>query len=108
MRPQRPSTSVLSVRFFTRISASRDTLRTFVGLIGLQRMLSLSCRNTRGGGAMIEFVTVENVNQFLDNPLAAQHRLRYRSIIERQKWDVPNYCQIEFDQHRNPAAKYLV
>jgi hypothetical protein len=34
---------------------------------------------------MIEFVTVENVNQFLGNPLADQHRLRYRSIIERQK-----------------------
>ena len=57
---------------------------------------------------MIEFVTVENVNQFLGNPLAAQHRLRYRSIIERQKWDVPNYCQMEFDQYDNPAAKYLV
>jgi N-acyl-L-homoserine lactone synthetase len=57
---------------------------------------------------MIEFVTVENVNQFLGNPLADQHRLRYRSIIERQNWDVPNYCQMEFDQYDNPAAKYLV
>jgi acyl homoserine lactone synthase len=57
---------------------------------------------------MIEFVTVENMNQFSGNPLADQHRLRYRSIIERQKWDVPNYCQMEFDQYDNPAAKYLV
>ena len=57
---------------------------------------------------MIEFVTVENVNQFPGNALAAQHRLRYRSIIERQQWDVPNYGEMEFDQYDNPAAKYLV
>jgi acyl homoserine lactone synthase len=57
---------------------------------------------------MIEFVTVENVNEFSGNALAAQHRLRYRSIIERQDWDVPNYGEMEFDQYDNPAAKYLV
>ena len=57
---------------------------------------------------MIEFVTVENVNQFSGNALAAQHRLRYQSIIERQEWDVPNYGEMEFDQYDNPAAKYLV
>jgi acyl homoserine lactone synthase len=57
---------------------------------------------------MIEFVTVENVNEFPGNALAAQHRLRYRSIIERQQWDVPNYGEMEFDQYDNPAAKYLV
>jgi N-acyl-L-homoserine lactone synthetase len=70
-------------------------------------MLSLSCGYI-GEGNMIEFVTVENVNQFSGNALAAQHRLRYRSIIERQKWDVPNYCEMEFDQYDSPAAKYLV
>ena len=57
---------------------------------------------------MIEFVTVENMNQFSENALAAQHRLRYRSIIERQEWNVPNYGEMEFDQYDNPAAKYLV
>ena len=57
---------------------------------------------------MIEFVTVENMNQFSENAMAAQHRLRYRSIIERQEWDVPNYREMEFDQYDNPAAKYLV
>ena len=57
---------------------------------------------------MIEFVTVENMNRFPGNALAAQHRLRYRSIIERQNWDVPNYGEMEFDQYDNPAAKYLV
>jgi len=57
---------------------------------------------------MIEFVTVENMNRFPGNALAAQHRLRYRSIIERQHWEVPNYGEMEFDQYDNPAAKYLV
>jgi acyl homoserine lactone synthase len=57
---------------------------------------------------MIEFVTVENVNQFPGNALVGQHRLRYRSIIERQRWDVPNYGEMEFDQYDNPAAKYLI
>ena len=57
---------------------------------------------------MIEFVTIENVNRFPGNALSAQHRLRYRSIIERQQWDVPNYGEMEFDQYDNPAAKYLV
>ena len=51
---------------------------------------------------------VENMNRFPENALAAQHRLRYRSIIERQKWNVPNYCQMEFDQYDNPATKYLI
>ena len=57
---------------------------------------------------MIEFVTIETINQFPENALVAQHRLRYQSIIERQKWNVPNYCQMEFDQYDNPAAKYLI
>jgi N-acyl-L-homoserine lactone synthetase len=48
---------------------------------------------------MIEIVTIANMKRFPGNPLADQHRLRYRSIIERQKWNVPNYCQIEFDQY---------
>jgi hypothetical protein len=70
-------------------------------------MLSFSCDNA-GGDNMIEFVTVENMNRFPENALAAQHRLRYRSIIERQKWNVPNYGQMEFDQYDNPAEKYLI
>jgi acyl homoserine lactone synthase len=67
-----------------------------------------SSRGSTTGGEMIEFVTVDNVNQFSENALAAQHRLRYRSIIERQEWNVPNYGEMEFDQYDNPAAKYLV
>ena len=57
---------------------------------------------------MIEFVTLDNVTEFADNALIAQHRLRYRCIIERQAWDVPSYKQLEFDQYDNPAAKYLI
>src|ERR1700691_6121840 len=70
-------------------------------------MLSLSCGNTAERN-MIEFVTVEDMNRFSENAMAAQHRLRYRSIIERQEWNVPNYHEMEFDQYDNPAAKYLV
>ena len=65
MPPRRPSISVLSIRFFTPISAS-DTLRAFVGSIGGQSMFFLPCGNTAGAD-MIEFVTVENVNQFPGN-----------------------------------------
>ena len=57
---------------------------------------------------MIEFVTLETAHLFPENPLAAQHRLRYRSIILRQGWDVPFINEMEFDQYDNPAAKYLV
>lgn len=57
---------------------------------------------------MIEFVTIETLNCFTGNPLIAQHRLRYRSIIERQNWNVPSYALMEFDQYDNLAAKYLV
>lgn len=57
---------------------------------------------------MIEFVTLDNIDQFKGNPLAEQHRLRYKNIIQRQRWNVPSYCGMEFDQYDNPAAKYLI
>jgi N-acyl-L-homoserine lactone synthetase len=57
---------------------------------------------------MIEYVTLSNIKQFRENPIIEQHRLRYRSIILRQNWDVPNYDGLEFDQYDNPATKYLV
>src|ERR1035438_5037366 len=89
MRSQRPLTLALSVRFFTPISpSSYPTSLRRVNRSSKHAFLVLSKQR---GGDMIEFVTVENVNQFVDNPPAAQHRLRYRSIIERQQWDVPNY-----------------
>lgn len=57
---------------------------------------------------MIEFVTLETAHRFPENPLAAQHRLRYQSIILRQGWDVPSVNDMEFDQYDNPAARYLI
>lgn len=57
---------------------------------------------------MIECVTLENNHCFSGNPLREQHRLRYRSIIVRQKWDVPTVREMEFDSYDNPAAHYLV
>ncbi|MEI7668695.1 MAG: acyl-homoserine-lactone synthase [Pseudomonadota bacterium] len=57
---------------------------------------------------MIEFVTLDNANKFTGNPLVDQHKLRFKSIIQRQNWDVPNYREMEFDQYDNPAAKYLI
>lgn len=57
---------------------------------------------------MIKFVTLDNVHRFHDNPLVAQHRLRYKSIILRQRWNVPHYHEKEFDEYDNPASKYLV
>lgn len=57
---------------------------------------------------MIEFVTLENTHKFSGNPLAAQHKLRYDSIVVRQNWGVPRYEEMEFDQYDNPAAKYLI
>ncbi len=57
---------------------------------------------------MIECITLENVHCFSGNPICEQHRLRYRSIIERQGWDVPVVRGLEYDQYDNPAAYYLV
>ncbi len=56
----------------------------------------------------IECVTLSTNDLFLGNPLADQHRLRHKSIIERQGWDVPSYSEMEYDQYDNPAATYLI
>lgn len=56
----------------------------------------------------IECVTLETSHHFPGNPLVEQHKLRYRSIIERQNWEVPHVRKLEYDQYDNPAATYLV
>ena len=56
----------------------------------------------------IEVVTQETNHRFRGNALAEQHRLRYRTIIERQHWDVPKIRDIEYDQYDNPATTYLI
>lgn len=57
---------------------------------------------------MVDFVTLSTVQNFLGNPIEAQHKLRFSAITKRQGWDVPCYEKMEFDQYDNPAAKYLV
>jgi len=38
----------------------------------------------------------------------SHHRLRHRVFIERQGWQVPTYCGLEYDQFDTPAAKYIL
>ncbi len=57
---------------------------------------------------MIECINIRNNHQFLANPLASQHELRFKSIIVRQGWEVPSYENLEYDSYDNPAATYLV
>jgi acyl homoserine lactone synthase len=57
---------------------------------------------------VIDCVTIENSHLFYGNPLAEQHRLRYRSIIERQNWDLPVENGMEYDEFDNLATTYLV
>lgn len=57
---------------------------------------------------MIDLVTTENQHLFAGNVLADQHKLRYRTLITRQQWNVPHYQQMEFDQYDTPATHYFV
>lgn len=57
---------------------------------------------------MIECVTIENNHLYAGNPICAQHKLRFKSIIERQKWDVPYFKNMEYDCYDNPSAHYLI
>ena len=57
---------------------------------------------------VIECVTLENNHLFLGNAIAEQHRLRYKSIIKRQNWNVPDIREMEYDQYDNPATVYLI
>ncbi len=38
----------------------------------------------------------------------SHHQLRYRMFVERQKWDVPSYNHIEYDEFDTPAATYIL
>ncbi len=57
---------------------------------------------------MIQCTTLETNHYFKGNPILAQHRLRYESIIKRQNWDIPTVREMEYDSYDNPAAYYLV
>jgi N-acyl-L-homoserine lactone synthetase len=38
----------------------------------------------------------------------SHHHLRYRAFIERQRWNLPTYRGLEYDQFDTPAAQYIV
>lgn len=57
---------------------------------------------------MISCVTFKTAHSFRGNPLASMFELRYRSVIERQHWDVPSWNRMEYDAYDNPATTYFV
>ncbi|MBM9401916.1 conjugal transfer protein TraI [Gluconacetobacter azotocaptans] len=56
---------------------------------------------------MIDLLTLETSHHY-GSALAEQYRFRYRHFILRERWDVPNYNGMEYDQFDTPAAAYLV
>lgn len=56
---------------------------------------------------MIDAISIETAH-LLGDALPAAHRLRYRIFIERQKYGVPNWHGMEWDQFDTPAAVYLL
>jgi acyl homoserine lactone synthase len=57
---------------------------------------------------MISCVTIKTAHLFRGNPIASMFELRFRSVIERQNWDVPNWQNMEYDDFDNPATTYFV
>jgi acyl homoserine lactone synthase len=56
---------------------------------------------------MIDAITLETAHLLAD-ALPAAHRLRYQIFVERQKYDVPCWHGMEWDQFDTPAATYLL
>jgi len=56
---------------------------------------------------VIDCFTYENAHLFGD-ALASQFRLRHKVFVERQRWGVPNWKGMEYDQYDTPAAVYCV
>jgi N-acyl-L-homoserine lactone synthetase len=57
---------------------------------------------------MISCVTIKTAHLFRGNPIASMFELRFRAVIERQNWDVPNWQSMEYDDFDNPATTYFV
>jgi acyl homoserine lactone synthase len=57
---------------------------------------------------MIDCVTIKSAHLFRGNPIASMFELRFRSVIERQKWDVPHWNRMEYDDFDNPSTTYFV
>ena len=61
------------------------------------------------GSPLIDCVTIENCQNFSDNPIVEQHKLRYREVIGKEKWTNVYVCgDMEFDQYDNLATEYYV
>lgn len=56
---------------------------------------------------MIELLNFETAHRHGD-ALPSLLRLRYAEFVERQKYDVPVYNGMEYDQYDTPAAVYLI
>ena len=59
---------------------------------------------------MIACVTIHTSHAFSGNPIAAQHRLRYREVIAKEHWKRV-YTQdgdMEFDRYDNLGTEYLI
>jgi len=56
---------------------------------------------------MIEAMNFETAH-FAGDALPAMFRLRYQVFIERERYEVPSYNGMEWDQFDNPAAHYLL
>ncbi len=56
---------------------------------------------------MIEAMNFETAH-FAGDALPAMFRLRYQVFIERQRYEVPSYNEMEWDQFDNPTAHYLL
>lgn len=61
----------------------------------------------RGVSRMIDLLTIETAHH-MGTALIEQYKFRYRQFVLREKWDVPNYNGMEYDQFDTPAAVYLV
>jgi N-acyl-L-homoserine lactone synthetase len=56
---------------------------------------------------MIDAISLETAH-LLGDALASAHRLRHRIFIERQRYQVPHHCGMEWDQFDTPATVYLL
>lgn len=56
---------------------------------------------------MIEAISLETAH-LLGDALPSAYRLRHRIFIERQRYEVPNWHGMEWDQFDTPAAVYLL
>lgn len=56
---------------------------------------------------MLEYFTFETAHLFGDS-LPAMLRLRYDIFVQRQRYEVPSYQGMEFDEFDTPAARYLL